>query len=82
MPHILRWLLILVLIAPALTACGGNGIGIAPGGNTVEISIAYGSEKRAWLEEAVGQFNAAGQKTARAVQPFELWRRQWVRPTR
>ncbi|MBO9390795.1 MAG: VWA domain-containing protein [Roseiflexus sp.] len=64
MPHILRWLLILVLVAPALTACGGNGMSIAPGRNTVEISIVYGSEKRAWLEEMVEKFNAAGQKTA------------------
>ena len=64
MPHILRWLLILVLIAPALTACGGNGIGVAPGGNTVEISIVYGSEKRAWLQDVVDQFNRADQKIA------------------
>lgn len=65
MRHPFRWLLVLVLLAPALAACGdGGGGGGFLGGNTVEVSIVYGSEKRAWLEEAVQKFNAAGQKTA------------------
>ncbi len=66
MPNIFRWLLILVLLAPALAACGDGdgGGGLLGGGNPVEVSIVYGSEKRAWLEETVKQFNAAGQKTA------------------
>ncbi|ABU58655.1 substrate-binding and vWA domain-containing protein [Roseiflexus castenholzii] len=65
MRHPFRWLLILVLLTPLLAACGaGGGDGGFLGGNTVEVSIAYGSEKRAWLEEAVRQFNAAGRKTA------------------
>ncbi|MFQ3633570.1 extracellular solute-binding protein [Roseiflexus sp.] len=63
MQRVFRWFLILVLLAPALTACSDSGIGF-PGGNTVEVSIVYGSEKRVWLEEVVSQFNAAGQKTA------------------
>ncbi|MDW8215754.1 MAG: VWA domain-containing protein, partial [Roseiflexaceae bacterium] len=65
MRHPFRWLLILLLLAPMLAACGnGGGGGGFLGGNTVEVSIVYGSEKRAWLEEAVQKFNAAGQKTA------------------
>ncbi|MDW8148384.1 MAG: substrate-binding domain-containing protein [Roseiflexaceae bacterium] len=63
MQHPFRWLLILLLLAPTLAACGDGGGGFL-GGNTVEVSIVYGSEKRAWLEEAVQKFNAAGQKTA------------------
>lgn len=63
MQRVFRWLLILALLAPALAACSDSGIGF-PGGNTVEVSIVYGSEKRVWLEEVVSQFNAAGQKTA------------------
>lgn len=64
MRHLFRWLLILVLLAPTLAACGDGGGGLLGGGNLVEVSIVYGSEKRAWLEEAVQKFNAAGQKTA------------------
>jgi Ca-activated chloride channel family protein len=64
MPNVLRWLLILVLLTPILAACGDGGGGFLGGGNTVEVSIVYGSEKRAWLEETVQTFNAAGQKTA------------------
>lgn len=66
MRHPFRWLLILVLLAPTLAACGdvGGGGGFLGGGNVVEVSIVYGSEKRAWLEETVQRFNAADQKTA------------------
>ncbi len=52
-------LLMLSLLAAMLAACGDGG---APS-NTVEISIVYGSEKRAWLEEAVSRFNDTRPKT-------------------
>jgi Ca-activated chloride channel family protein len=39
----------------AVIACTGNGAGI--GGSTVTISIAYGSEKEAWLEAVTEEFN-------------------------
>jgi len=58
--RILRLLLITVLLVPVLVGCSGGGIG----GGTVEISIVYGSEKRAWMEDVVSRFNNAGQKTA------------------
>lgn len=58
--RIVRLLLIIVLLTPALVACSGGGIG----GGTVEISIVYGSEKRAWMDDVVGRFNNSGQKTA------------------
>ncbi|MGQ9548366.1 MAG: extracellular solute-binding protein [Roseiflexus sp.] len=64
MRNALRWLLILALLMPALMACGGNGVGIISGGNTVEISIVYGSEKQVWLKDVVDQFNRIDQKTA------------------
>lgn len=66
MRHRFRWLVILVLLAPTLAACGdgGGGGGLLGGGNVVEVNIVYGSEKRAWLEETVQRFNAADQKTA------------------
>ncbi len=52
-------LLMLSLLIAMLAACGNGG---APS-NTVEISIVYGSEKRAWLEEAVSRFNNTRPKT-------------------
>lgn len=54
----LSLMLVLVLV---LTACGDAGLIPA---NTVEITIVYGSEKRAWLEEVTGQFNRQGVQTA------------------
>jgi hypothetical protein len=35
-------------------------LGIGPGGQPVELVIWYGTEKRAWLEEAVRRFEGAG----------------------
>jgi Ca-activated chloride channel family protein len=59
----MRWSLTLPLIvALLLSACGG--ISNLGGGNTVEVSVVYGSEKRAWLEAMTEAFNAQGVKTA------------------
>ncbi|MFQ3661781.1 MAG: extracellular solute-binding protein [Chloroflexaceae bacterium] len=54
-----RLLLILSLLTAVLAACGNGGAS----NNTVEVSIVYGSEKRAWLEEAVNRFNTTRPKT-------------------
>lgn len=58
---------ILSLLAVLLNACGGGNIGggiFGGNGNVVEVSIVYGSEKRAWLEEVIARFNNAAQKTS------------------
>ena len=55
-------LLVLTLVATLiLTACGGSGGGggFTLGGNTVTVSIVYGSEKQEWLTPLVDQYNAA-----------------------
>ena len=52
---------ILSVLSMLLSACGAvqNIVG-----KQVEISIVYGSEKRAWLEPLVEQFNAEKHQTA------------------
>jgi Ca-activated chloride channel family protein len=51
----------LLILAIVLSACGGvGGLG---GGDTVEVSVVYGSEKRAWLEAMIEEFNAQGVET-------------------
>jgi Ca-activated chloride channel family protein len=50
----------LVLLAIVVSACGSAGIF---GGNTVEISMVYGSEKEEWLVPLVDEFNQAKNKT-------------------
>ncbi len=52
----------LTLAAMLLSACGG--LGDVLGGPTVTISIAYGSEKREWLEPLVAQYNDEKHKLA------------------
>lgn len=57
--------LIGVLVAALLAGCGDSGgSGSIFGGNTVTVSIVYGSEKRDWLEPLVKQYNDARHKTA------------------
>lgn len=59
-----RSLFVLLIAALLLAACGpAGGVGGVGGGNTVEVSIAYGSEKRAWLEAMAQEFNAQRVKT-------------------
>ena len=57
-------LMIFVMIAALLAGCGGSGgPGAIFGGNTVKVSLVYGSEKREWLEPLVKQYNDAQHKT-------------------
>ncbi len=58
----LRIFSILVIGSLLLSACGVVQ-GIIPGGS-VNISIVYGSEKQAWLDPLIKQFNDAHNKTA------------------
>jgi len=53
---------VLVIAAMLLSACGVVQ-GVIPGGS-VTISIVYGSEKQAWLDPLIKQFNDAHNKTA------------------
>ena len=57
----------LIMISLTLTfaslACGSGGLA-GLGGNTVTVSIVYGSEKQAWLEPLVEQYNAMNRETA------------------
>lgn len=50
----------LLLAALLLTACSGFSLG----GKQVVVSMVYGSEKEAWLQPLVEQFNRAKHKTA------------------
>jgi len=52
----------LILLSFLISACGQLS-GILPG-QTVDVSIIYGSEKQAWLEPLVKQFNEAKNTTA------------------
>jgi Ca-activated chloride channel family protein len=54
----IRFLLALLILSAWLPACNP----LAPV-KTVTVSIVYGSEKQAWLEPLVQQYNAAGHKT-------------------
>ncbi|MFZ6028894.1 MAG: VWA domain-containing protein [Chloroflexota bacterium] len=54
---IFSWMLILSLL---ISACQS----IPALGKSVTVSIVYGSEKQAWLEPLVQEYNAAGHKTA------------------
>src|SRR5260221_14185353 len=58
----LRIFSILVIGSLLLSACGALG-NIIPGGS-VTVSIVYGSEKQAWLDPLIKQFNDAHNKTA------------------
>jgi Ca-activated chloride channel family protein len=49
-----------VAASMALSACGSGGF---LGGNQVEVSIVYGSEKQEWLEPLVEEFNQARNET-------------------
>jgi Ca-activated chloride channel homolog len=53
---------LLIILSLLLSACGQIQ-GIIPG-ESVTVSIVYGSEKKEWLEPLVAQFNAAANKTA------------------
>lgn len=55
----------LIAASLMLAACGGDaGVpGNLFGGNTVTVSILYGSEKREWLEPLVAEYNAARHTT-------------------
>jgi Ca-activated chloride channel family protein len=56
--------MIFLIITTLLAGCGGSGgSGSIFGGNTVTVSIVYGSEKRDWLEPLVKQYNDAQHKT-------------------
>lgn len=52
----------LLMMAMSLSACGGAD-GLPFGGSGVTISIVYGSEKEAWLEPLVAEFNDAAYTT-------------------
>ena len=56
----LRLVLILVVFSILLTACGLPGLR----GETVTVSIVYGSEKQEWLEPLVEEYNAQERETA------------------
>lgn len=58
----LRILSILLILSLLLSACGTLN-NIIPG-ETVKISIVYGSEKKDWLEPLIQKFNEAHNKTA------------------
>jgi Ca-activated chloride channel family protein len=52
-----------IAIAALLVGCGGSGPGAIFGGNTVKVSIIYGSEKAEWLDPLIKQYNDAQHKT-------------------
>jgi Ca-activated chloride channel homolog len=57
----LRVLPLLLIAVTLITACGSiGGIASPP---AVEVSVVYGSEKRAWLEAMVEEFNRQGVQT-------------------
>jgi Ca-activated chloride channel family protein len=57
-------LVIGVMVAALLAGCGGSGgSGSIFGGNTMTVSVVYGSEKQEWLEPLVQQYNDAQHKT-------------------
>ncbi len=58
----LRLLSVITIFSLLLSACGALG-NMIPGAS-VTISIVYGSEKQAWLEPLVQQFNDAHNKTS------------------
>lgn len=65
MPTRLRILLpALFILVFALGACGGSDAGFLGMGKTVKVNVVYGSEKQAWLEPLVAQYNASQRKTA------------------
>jgi len=53
---------ILLLASLGLSACGANLNSLL--GQTVQISIVYGSEKQSWLEPLIQTYNTAHHKTA------------------
>lgn len=55
-------LVVAILATVLLSACGSSGGdsgGFTLAGNTLTVSVAYGSEKQEWLEPLVDQYNAA-----------------------
>ncbi|NJN97147.1 MAG: solute-binding protein [Anaerolineales bacterium] len=64
MKHTNRLLPVLFSVVLALFACGGGDGGFLSLQNTVKVSIVYGSEKQAWLEPLVEQYNTSQRKTA------------------
>ncbi|MBN1995039.1 MAG: VWA domain-containing protein [Anaerolineae bacterium] len=56
-------LILLVLTFILLPGCGGAGPRLGLGGQTVTVSIVYGSEKQEWLEPLVQEYNNAQHKT-------------------
>lgn len=57
-------LVLVVLLIGMLAACGKSA---GPGANSsgaLEISMLYGSEKKAWIDDVVATFNAQGVKSA------------------
>jgi Ca-activated chloride channel family protein len=56
-------LIAISVVTIILLGCGSNPLG-ALGGNTVTVSIVYGSEKEEWLEPLVQEYNNAQHKTA------------------
>jgi Ca-activated chloride channel family protein len=52
----------LLLLSVSVIACSGGVLPLA-GGNTVTISMIYGSEKEAWLVPLIERFNAEKNKT-------------------
>ena len=55
-----RPVLVLIILSTLLTACGLPNLG----GNTVPVSIVYGSEKEEWLEPLVEEYNAQKRETS------------------
>jgi Ca-activated chloride channel family protein len=55
--------LLFFVFASLSLACGSSGVPLL-GGKTVTVSIIYGSEKQAWLEPLVEQYNQAKHQTA------------------
>src|SRR5690349_11350887 len=68
----MRWIqksLVAMIVLGLLAACGGpaaqqSASGSAAPAGAVALRMLYGSEKQAWLSEAVAAFNAANIKTA------------------
>jgi Ca-activated chloride channel family protein len=59
----MRRLALLLIGAIILASCGSQGgEGTLPA-NAVEVSIVYGSEKKAWMDDVVASFNASGATT-------------------